>query len=287
MKKFFTLYVISMMAIAVGAATAKAGTIAHWTFEEGTPGNIASGTNSIIDIAGGNNGTPNGGAGAPVYSSINSTFGTTGLNFNGSTSSVEVASGSAGALALGQPGPNRDFTIEVGLRTSVGGSNGFPVFYGDPQPGKDPYFILVEPNGNVTFHIYDGAGQQNLSSGAGGLANGTASTIAAVFDYDDDDGAITDGTTGDDNVMSLYINQTLVGSLNVGNDVPFYGDTNANLWFGSVHDNGGFLDGDISDIRISDVALSSEEQLQVSEPGMIALFGLGILGLGLARRKRI
>lgn len=285
MKKFFALYVITVMTIAVGMTTAKAGTIAHWTFEEGAPGTTASGTNSIIDIAGGNNGSPIGGTGAPQYISINSSSGTTGLSFNGSTASVEIASGSTGALALGSPGPNRDFTIEVGLETVPGANGGFPVFYGDAIPGKDPYYVLVNTNGSVTFHIYSGSADHNLNSVAG-LVSGKTS-IAAVFDYDDDDGTVMDGTTGDDNQMLLYIDQTLIGNLNVGTAVPFYGDSNANLWFGSVHDDGGNFTGILSDVRISNVALSAEEQLQVSEPGMIALLGLGILGLGIVRRKRI
>ena len=272
MKKFFALYVVAILAVVGGMSAAKAGTIAHWTFEEGVPGGTASGAGSIIDIAGGNNGTPNGG---PGYVAGNSSFGTTALKLDGVNDSVQIASGSAGPLALGQ---NSDFTIEVGIRTASGGSNGFPVFYGDPSPGKDPYYLLVAPNGNVTFHIYDGSGDHNLHSGAGALAAGKGSTIAAVFDYDDVD--------GNDNMMLLYIEQTLVASLNVGTSTPFYGDNTSDLWFGSVHDQGGFVDAALTDVRISDEALGPESQLQVPEPGTLALFGLGLLGLGLSRRKR-
>jgi len=43
MKKFFALYVFAVLAVAAGITSAKAGTIAHWTFEEGTPGSTAQG----------------------------------------------------------------------------------------------------------------------------------------------------------------------------------------------------------------------------------------------------
>ena len=33
MKKFFALYVVTVLAVAAGITSAKAGTIAHWTFE--------------------------------------------------------------------------------------------------------------------------------------------------------------------------------------------------------------------------------------------------------------
>ena len=54
MKKFFALYVFAIIAVVISTTTARAGTIAHWTFEEGTPGATASGVGTIIDSSGNN-----------------------------------------------------------------------------------------------------------------------------------------------------------------------------------------------------------------------------------------
>jgi hypothetical protein len=78
MKKFFALYVLAVLAVAAGITSAKAGTITHWTFEEGTPGSTAG---TIIDIASGNNGTAIDG---PTYvGGAISGYGSKGLNFDG------------------------------------------------------------------------------------------------------------------------------------------------------------------------------------------------------------
>jgi hypothetical protein len=58
---------------------------------------------------------------------------------------------------------------------------------------------------------------------------------------------------------------------------------------GSVHDNGNprrYYRGDLTDVKISDMALTESEMMLVPEPGMLAIFGMGILALGLTRRKR-
>jgi hypothetical protein len=87
--------------------------------------------------------------------------------------------------------------------------------------------------------------------------------------------------------MSLYIDRTLVASLNIGTAAPFYVDTQSDFWMGSVHQSGGgAFAGDLSDVRISDMALTSEEMMPGPEPGMVAIFGIGLLGLAAIRRKR-
>ena len=98
------------------------------------------------------------------------------------------------------------------------------MFFGDPAPGQDPYYILVEANGNVLFQIYPSGGpgaSHQLNSGVGAVTLGENTHLAAVFDVD------ADGSG--DNVMSLYINQTLIGDLNIGTDTPFYADTTSDF----------------------------------------------------------
>lgn len=276
MKKFFALYVVAVLAVALGATTSKAGTVAHWMFEEGTPGATASGVGTIIDSSANNlHGTATGG---PTYQGgLISGTGNTGLRFDGANDTVQVSSGSTGPLAL-----TGDFTIELGMSAQAPNALGFGVFYGDSQASKDPYFIYVNGNGRLTFQIYGGAsGNNTLSTADGALDLGLTTQVAAVFDYDE--------VNGTDNMMSIYVDRVLVASLNAGATTPFYGDTTSDLWIGSVHDNGNpgrYYRGDLTDVKISDAALASSEMMLVPEPGMMAIFGLGLVALGLTRRKR-
>lgn len=285
MKKFLTLYVVAVLAVAMGATTSKAGTIAHWTFEEGTPGATASGPGTITDIsANGLHGTPFNG---PTYvTNAKSGFGNTGMSFDGTNDTFRVSSGSSGPLAI-----SGDFTLELGIKANQPAGFGFGIFYGDTQSGKDPYDFFIDTSGRLIYRIYnDITGTTTLTSGTSTINFGVPTQIAAVFDFDDDDvvGSM-DGTTGDDNMMKLYIDRELVASLNVGTRQPLYNDTLSDLWIGSVHDNGNpgrYFDGVMTDVRISDTALSESEMLLVPEPGMLAIFGMGLVALGLVRRKR-
>lgn len=276
MKKFFALYVFAVLAIALGTTSSQAGTIAHWTFEEGTPGATASGAGTVIDISANNlHGTATGG---PTYQSgLISGTGSTGLRFDGQNDTVQVSSGSTGPLAL-----TGDFTIELGMNAQAPNSLGFGAFYGDTQGGMDPYFLYVDGNGRLTFQIYGGiSGSDTLSTANGALELGVTTQVAAVFDFDE--------VNGTDNIMSIYVDRMLVASLNAGATTPFYGDTVSDFWIGSVHDNGNagrYYRGDLTDVRISDMALTESEMLLVPEPGMLAIFGMGLLALGLTRRKR-
>ena len=159
MKKFFALYVLAVLAVAAGITSAKAGTIAHWTFEEGTPGSMASGTGTIIDIAGGNNDTA---IDEPTYvGGAISGYGSTGLNFDGGLDTVRVISGSTLPDALGSTAPLAlagDFTIEIGMTADAAGGGGFGVFYGSPDGGKAPNYIELKSDGSVLFQMYGGTG---------------------------------------------------------------------------------------------------------------------------------
>ena len=87
--------------------------------------------------------------------------------------------------------------------------------------------------------------------------------------------------------MSLYINQTLIGDLNIGTDTPFYAVTTSDFWSGSRHNACGFMDGVLTEVRSAVMALETSEMFPVPEPGMVAIFGLGVVGLATLRRKRI
>ena len=89
--------------------------------------------------------------------------------------------------------------------------------------------------------------------------------------------------------MSTYVDRMLVVDLDIGTTVPFYGDTTSDFWIGSVHDNGNpgrYFRGGLTDVKISDMALTTNEMMLVPEHGMMAIFGIGLLALALAWRKR-
>lgn len=281
MKKFFALYVLAIVAIAAGITSAEASRINHWSFEEGAPGGgVATGAGSITDIIGGINGDP---SGSPVYvGGAISGYGSTGLRFDGVNDTVRVISGSPLPDALGSTAPLAlvgDFTIEMGVNVDASGNGGFGVFYGGTDGGKDPYYLALNSNGSITFQLYGGTGGVNfLTTAAGVYEFGAATQIAAIFDFDD--------VNGTDNMMEIYVQQMLVASLNVGTNQPFYNDDQHDLHIGSVDGVNAFFKGTMTDVIFHDTAISTSEMLQVPEPGMVAIFGIGIFALGLALRKR-
>ncbi len=270
MKKLLAIYVIGLAGMLVGLQTAKAATIAHWTFEEGVPGASATGAGSIIDVAGGSNGTANNG---PVYvDGYKTGFGNQGLRFNGSNQNVLIPNSPGGPLEL-----SGSFTIEIALETATDTDGGFALFMGGDAGGQDPYYVALDGAGNLFFQMYfDNATAVSIAA-LGALEFGEFQHIAAVFD-----------TAGASNEMRLYVDETLVGSTFVGTRVAGYDDPTNNLWLGSVNNGAfGFFTGVLADVRISDEALGANEFLPVPEPGMIAIFGMALIGLGIARRRRI
>lgn len=268
MKKFLTLYVVAMMAATVGVSTARAGTIAFWTFEEGIDGAPAT---IIPDVAGSSDGTA---INSPVYvDGAASADGTTGLVLNGANQTVFVDSSNGGVLEL-----TSDFTVSFGVYSDATAANGMAVFMGDEQFSRDPFYILLNSDGSVTYQLYSTSDQSNfIGAAAGTIDPNSYHEIAAVFDYDN--------VNGTDNFMYLYIDGLMVSSLNIGTEVPFYGNSDSNLWFGSVHNSFAYLDGTLSFVKITNDA-NPNAVADIPEPAALAVFGFGLVGLGLARRRK-
>lgn len=271
MKKFLALYVVAMLAATLGVSTARAGTIAFWTFEEGIDGAPAT---IIPDVAGSSDGTA---INSPVYvNGATSADGTTGLVFNGSgpNQTVFVDSSNGGVLEL-----TSDFTVSFGVYSDATAANGMAIFMGDEQFSRDPFYVLLNSDGSVTYQLYSTSDQSNfLGAAAGTIGANSYHEIAAVFDYDNVNG-------GNDNFMYLYIDGLMVSSLNIGTEVPFYGNSDSNLWFGSVHNSFAYLDGTLSFVKITNDA-NPTAVADVPEPAALAVFGFGLVGLGLARRRK-
>ncbi|MEK9647170.1 MAG: hypothetical protein VW547_16665 [Alphaproteobacteria bacterium] len=130
MKNLLAIYVIGLAGMLVGLQSAKAATIAHWTFAEQAPGTTATATGWVIDIIGGNNGT---GTNGPVYvDGYKTGYGNQGLSFNGSNQNVLIPNSSALELT-------GSFTIELALETATDADGGFAPFVGGDLGGHDPY----------------------------------------------------------------------------------------------------------------------------------------------------
>lgn len=265
MKKLLVVYVVALAALVAGLPAAHAGTIALWTFEDGTPGTPAT---TVTDSVGGFDGNAIDG---PVYvSGLSTKYGTQGLSFNGAGQRVEVPVNSGDALEL-----HDSFTIELGL--VPGSSGGMALYFGGNLGGHDPYYINVNNNGSISFELYFGSSAAVITTAPGALTFGTYQHVAAVFDK-----------TGATDEMRLFVDNALVASLDVGNKDLAYDDPTNALWFASLDDanNFGFYSGIISDIKISDLALGPDQFFSVPEPTTLAVFGLGLLGLGFVRRRR-
>ena len=108
MNKFFALYVVTVLAVAVGITSAKAGTIAQWTFEK--DGGNGSAPATVTDSVQGLVGTTI--CGPTIVGNSQSGFGSKGLNLDWVNDTVQVSAGSSGPLAL-----SGDFTIGLGFHS--------------------------------------------------------------------------------------------------------------------------------------------------------------------------
>lgn len=221
-----------LVAILLIPTPSDSATIAHWKFEEGTPGTVATGTATILDSSGNDlNGTPIGG---PIYRS-------NGMEFDGVDDRIHI--------------PDRDFfeltgsfTLEAFINMpAVLNHYSMIVWRCDQRPGYDPYYLGVDTNNNrLLFLVQDDLNNSALLYSPPFPLNQYIHVAATLND-----------ATG---AMKIFINGNEVASMVTGVRPLANLDPTADPGVG-IGGNGGLVSpgfefgGIIDEVRISDVAL--------------------------------
>jgi len=188
------LFLFASSAGLFAIASARAGTVAFWRFEEGPAGSFATGP--ILDSSGnGLNGTP---FGNPIYVSDSGSVpgSILGLDFNGTSSRIFVPD-----YALLQLTHSLTLDAYIRIDGPVGGCCGLGqiVFRGDDRGGLDPYYLAVNASGQLQFGIYNASNQQAVLVSPSPLSTGVFIRVT---------GSLDDAT----GMQRLFVNGTMVAA---------------------------------------------------------------------------
>lgn len=264
--------ILFMLALAAGPITAQSSVIAHWTFDEGGNGAIASGAGSVLDSSGnGFHGTP---SGSPIYRTLSG--GGTGLEFD--QDFVQVADS---ALFV-----SNSLTVEAIVNIDAlpsAGNLAQIVFRGDDQAGRDPFYLGFLGD-QLRWYI------EGPSPGASALHASFAGLVDELVHVA---GTIDDAT----GAMKLFINGAEVASTTTTTrpTVSISPLSGCGISIGALEDcylfgpPAQYLNGIIGEVRISNTALAPGQFLgataSVDEPASLLLTG-GLLGAIAARVRR-
>ena len=297
------LSVLTVAALLSAAGAARAQTAAYWRFEEGAPDqefqfpstNGGPGSGLATDSSGNNNNLRTfADFTNPVYRS-NVPFPTVPRTGAANSLSLDF-NPNEDLYSEGAPINNRQlnqFTIEASVRfddldgwQTFLGKDGFQFANGDTNLSS-LYFQLANDQANqdkVAFKVHQADGTFVDVYTLAPVAAGQWYSFAAVVS--------NDGTAGDpdDQTLSLYMYDPSSGQYVLQQSKDFRGgmanqDRNWTVGRGMYANNpADWVDGQVDEVRISDVALSPSQFLAVPEPSVAGLLlGAGVLAL---RRRR-
>ena len=226
----------------LGASHSGAQTVGWWRFDEAVAGSVATLPASIIDVSGGNNGSPFGG---PLYATALDACATGGLTFDGVSSRVAVPDSPAYANL-------QSMTIEVELATSGYQPSQFGlnqiVFRGDDRGGLDPFFLAIQADGSVAFYLNN----VFLVQSPGPIPVGQFMHVAATLD--DASGSV-----------KLFLDRAQVASTTTNQrpNTTLLTGANPGVGIGNLQ-SGNFAQsfaGTIYELRLSSTSLSTEAML--------------------------
>jgi hypothetical protein len=193
---------------------------------------VVSGT-TVVDISGtGNNGTFNGNA---SYSSTDRAF-----TFDGSGDRITTTA----PFSVG----DNTFSVSLWVKRNANGGTYCPIYIGDAASGQG-IGMDIYTNGSVYWFIYNG--KNFLWSGVTGNWFPVGSWTHVVASH-------TDGTDFA-NLNKVWINGVeMSGSATFGGTSDLYLDTNDGVTLGARVNNN-YLNGQISNFKLYDVALTAEE----------------------------
>ena len=239
--------VVFAMTVCVWTSPVSGGTVARWTFEEGTAGEVAAIPGSILDVAGAHHGTPVNG---PVYEAASTPGGgAMGLRYDGVDDRVLVPDDPAFFLT-------GSLTLEAFI--IIESYSHMPhqqiVFRGDDRGSRDPYYLAITVHngndGHLTMAVYGNSPSEIRSPEP--LPLNELIHVAGTLD----------DATG---VQALYINGVPVAST-VTDVRPFAELDSARtpgLGIGSyqsgIAHSDSIFKGIIADVRISDTALTPDQ----------------------------
>lgn len=269
-KRFYiSAILVSLFLCLVIPEAVEASTVGLWLFDEG------SGDYAYDSSGYGNTGAlVNGPTWTADHPSPNASFnygGNYALSFDGINDYVEANCSSGSSLNLTDA-----VTIEAWVNSSQAGYYDYIIakYYN----GSMASYALDTDSSNARFYVTTGGSFHEVTSNYN-LWDGNWHHIAGS--YDKDAGA---------NNIKLYIDGGLVtsgttsGQMNIAD--------NMNLYIGSYGTGTSFnFPGKIDEVRVSNAALGSSQLgyhgSLVPEPASMILFGIGALGLGFSRRKKI
>lgn len=221
------------------------GVVAHYKFDNGIPGQVAVGVNTILDLINQYHGTPLGG---PTYREFPASSGRIGLGFDGIDDRVFIPDHSRFAFA-------DSLTIEAYIRvegippTCCG--NSMIVFRGDDRPGLDPYFLGVQADGRLFFAINSLSNQESRVISGLPLAQGVLFHVAGTLN----------GATGE---QRLFVNGRLVSSATTSlRPFPVLTGQNPGVAIGNVQSGAHqqYFRGFIDEVRLANIELGPSSLL--------------------------